>query len=88
MAENNNFTNKQITRVSFGISFATVSTNKSTACCAKRSAALLLENSKSKMGHNYAKKFEGYLPYWYGFPFDSKQEFRGMLCGTCFVPSH
>ena len=34
---------------------------------------LLLENSKSKRGQNYARIFEDYLPYWYGFPFESKQ---------------
>ena len=27
-----------------------------------------LLNSKSKKGYNYVKN-EGYLPYWYGFPF-------------------
>ena len=34
---------------------------------------LLLENSKSKKVHNYDKKIEDYLPYRYGFPFESKQ---------------
>ena len=28
---------------------------------------LLVENSKSKKGHNYVK-IEDYRPYWYGFP--------------------
>ena len=30
---------------------------------------LHLKNSKSKKGHN----LKDYLPYWYGFPFDSEQ---------------
>ena len=29
---------------------------------------LLLENCKSKRGHTYVKKFENYIPYWYGNP--------------------
>ena len=34
-----------------------------------RDIRLHLENSKSKKGHNFVKKLEDYLPYWYGFPF-------------------
>ena len=34
---------------------------------------LLLGNSKSKRGHNNVKKIDGYLPYWYGLSFESKQ---------------
>ena len=34
-----------------------------------RDIRLHLENSKSKKGHNFVKKLEDYLPYWYGLSF-------------------
>ena len=46
---------------------------KSTACGANVRLHLLIENSRSKKGHNYVKNNLSYLPYWYGFPFDGTQ---------------
>ena len=38
-----------------------------------RDIRLHLENSKSKKGHNYVKKFEDYSPTGMSFPFDSEE---------------
>ena len=48
--------------------------NKSTACGADAWLQLLLENSKTKKGHNYIKKvLKVTCQSGMGFPFDSKQ---------------
>ena len=53
---------------------SSVSINKSIPCIANALLQLLLENSKSKKGHNYVKKtLRVACPTDVGSPFDGKQ---------------
>ena len=60
-------------RIFYGI-YKYMKRNKNTPCSANARLQLLLENSKSKKGHNYVKKsLRVTCPTGIGSPFDSKQ---------------